>query len=313
MKVIFGLLTILCFSSFGFGQNAEVLIKWKKMADLPEARRNLKAINSGDQIFALGGYAQPSEGPDKSNFVYDLKNDKWSVKSKMITPRSNFVLISAKDKIYAIGGDKFLDKAECYDITLDKWVKLPPMPTKRQHVFGDIFENNIYVAGGLLCWKCKTEEQLTAKIEVYNILKNKWSGLPDMPTPRQNPLVSILGNSIYVIGGMDNTKVIPSVEVFDLQSQTWEKRADIPEPGFFAGSIVYKNKIYILDGAEKTELKTDILVYDPAQKKWGKATPLPYPVKLAGFTSSENKLYVVGGCDQDFKAIKSVFCGTIVD
>ena len=313
MKVITGFLTILCFSTFGFGQNVEILIKWTKLADLPEARRNLKAISSGSQIFALGGYAQPNEGPDKSHFVYDIKKDKWSVKSKMITPRSNFVLISAKDKIYAIGGDKFLDKGECYDINLDKWVKLPPMPTKRQHIFGDISGKNIYVAGGLLCWKCNAEEQLTAKIEVYNISKNKWSGLPDMPTPRQNPLVSIVGDSIYVIGGMDNTKVVPSFEVFDIQAQTWGKRADIPEPGFFAGSVVYKNKIYILDGAEETELKTDVFVYDPAQKKWGKATPLPYPVKLAGFTSIENKLYVVGGCDQDFKASKSVFCGTIVD
>ena len=313
MRVITGFLTILCLSLFGFGQNVEVLIKWKKLADLPEARRNLKAIGSGNQIFALGGYAQPSKGPDKSHFVYDIKEDKWSIRSEMITPRSNFVLISAKDKIYAIGGDKFLDKGECYDIGLDKWVELPPMPTKRQHVFGDIVGENIYIAGGLLCWKCKAEEQLTSKIEVYNISKNKWSGLPDMPTSRQNPLVSIVGDSIYVIGGMDNTKSIPSLEVFNLQSQTWEKRADIPEPGFFTGSVVYKNKIYILDGAEKTELKTEVFVYDPAQKKWEKTTPLPYPVKLAGFTSIENRLYVIGGCDADFKAIKSVYCGTIAD
>ncbi|MEN8155275.1 MAG: kelch repeat-containing protein, partial [Acidobacteriota bacterium] len=264
-------------------------------------------------IFALGGYAQPSKGPDRSHFVYDIKKDKWSVKSKMITPRSNFVLVSAEDKIFAIGGDKFLDKAERYDINSDKWTELPAMPTKRQHIFGDIYEKNIYVAGGLLCWKCKAEEQLTAKMEVYNISKKKWSALPDMPTPRQNPLVSVVGGHIYVIGGMDNTKVIPSVEVFDLQTQTWEKRADIPEPGFFSGSVVYKNKIYILDGAEKTESKTDVLVYDPAQKKWTKATPLPYPVKLAGFTLSENKLYVVGGCDSGYKAYKSVFCGTIID
>ncbi len=313
MNFVAGFLTIFCFVSFGFGQNAEILIKWKKLADLPEARRNLKAIGAGNQIFAIGGYAQPSTGPDKSHFVYDIKEDKWSIRSEMITPRSNFVLVSAKDKIYAIGGDKFLDKAECYDTNLDKWSNLPPMPTKRQHIFGDIFDENIYVAGGLLCWKCKAEEQLTAKIEVYNISKNIWSGLPDMPTPRQNPLVSIVGNSIYVIGGMDNTKVIPCVEVFDIQTQTWGKGTDMPEPGFFAGSVVYKNKIYILDGAEKNELKTDIFVYDPAQNKWGKATPLPYPVKLAGFTSIENKLYVVGGCDQGFKASKSVFCGTIVD
>ena len=312
-KIIIGFLTILFFYSLGFGQNVEVLIKWKKLADLPEARRNLKAISSGHQIFALGGYAQPSKGPINSHFAYDIKEDKWSVRSKMITPRSNFVLISAKDRIYAIGGDKFLDKAESYDINLDKWVKLQSMPTRRQHVFGDVSGENIYVAGGLLCWKCKAEEQLTAKIEVYNISKNKWSGLPDMPTPRQNPLVSIVGNSIYVIGGMDNTKTIATVEVFDLKTQTWEKRADVPEPGFFAGSVVYKNKIYILDGAEKTELKTDVFVYDPTQKKWGKTTPLPYPVKLAGFTIRENKLYVIGGCDPGFKAFKSVFCGTIVD
>lgn len=313
MKIVTVFLTILFFGSLGFGQNAEIIIKWKKLSDLPEARRNLKTISTGNQIFALGGYAQPSKGPDKSHFVYNIKEDKWSKKSKMITPRSNFALVSAKGKIYALGGDKFLDKAEFYDINSDKWAELPPMPTKRQHVFGDITGEDIYIAGGLLCWKCKPEEQLTAKIEVYNISKNKWSALPDMPTPRQNPLVSIIGNSIYVIGGMDNTKNIPPVEVYDLQAQTWKKRADVPEPGFFTGSVVYKNKIYILDGAEKSEKKTDVFVYDPASKIWKKTTPLPYPVILAGFTIRSNKLYVVGGCDPDFKAIKTVFCGTIVD
>jgi len=313
MKFVANLLIVLSFSSFAFGQNVEIPIKWKKLADLPEARRNLKVISAGHQIFALGGYAQPNNGPENSHFAYHLKEHQWSVKSNMITPRSNFALVSAKDKIYAIGGDQFLDKSEVYDIDLDKWSVLPAMPTKRQHIFGDISGVDIYIAGGLLCWKCTAEEQLTAKLEVYNISNNRWSGLADMPTSRQNPLVSIVGDHIYVIGGMDNSQNIKPVEVFDISTQNWEIVADVPESGFFAGSVVYRKKIYILDGAEETEATTDVLVYDPAKRKWGKATPLPYPVQLAGFTISENKLYVVGGCDSDYKAIKTVFCGTIVD
>ncbi len=307
------LLPFLLFSSFAFGQNIEITIEWKKLADLPEARRNLKVVGAGHRISALGGYAQPNKGPESSHYIYDIKENKWSVKSEMITPRSNFALVSSIDKIYAIGGDKFLDKSECYDIKLDKWTMLSPMPTERQHIYGDISGDNIYVVGGLLCWECKVEEQLSAKIEVYSISKNIWSGLPDMPTARQNPLVSIVGDSIYVIGGMDDTKNIQPVEVFDIRTQKWKRETDVPEPGFFAGSVVYKNKIFILDGAETTDEITDVIVYDLAQRKWGKTTPLPYPVQLAGFAISENKLYVVGGCDSDFRAIKTVYCGTIVD
>jgi len=313
MKIFTKLLIIFSLSTFAFGQDVEILIKWNKLTDLPEARRNLKVVSVGHQIFALGGYAQPNTGPVKSHFVYDLEEHRWSVNSDMITPRSNFALVSAENRIYAIGGDRLLDKAEYYDVDSDKWSMLPPMPTKRQHIFGDISGENIYIAGGLLCLKCEEEEQLSADLDVYNISNNRWSSLPAMPTSRQNPLVSIVEDSIYVIGGMDNSNNIKPVEVFDVQTQTWKKISDVPEPGFFAGSVVYRNKIFILDGAEENEEQTDIFVYDPAKRKWGKTTPLPYPVKLAGFTISENKLYVVGGCDPDYGAIKTVFSGTIID
>ena len=229
----------------------------------------------------------------------------------MNTPRSNFAIVSVKEKIFAIGGDKFLKKGEFYDIKKDKWVDITPMPIKRQHIFGDISDDNIYVAGGLLCWKCKQEEMLTAKFEVYNISDQIWTNLPAMPTPRQNPMLSIIGDKVYVIGGMKTRELISLVEVFNLKSNTWEKGLEIPEIGFYSGSIVHENKIFVLDGAEKTDDNTDIFVYNPEINKWSKATSLPYPVKLAGFTIKDNKIYVVGGCGPDFKALKTVYEGTI--
>lgn len=60
---------------FGFIPADETLrIKWERMPDLPSARRNLKAVCSLSKLHALGGYAEPFEGPESSHFIFDLRN-----------------------------------------------------------------------------------------------------------------------------------------------------------------------------------------------------------------------------------------------
>ena len=304
--------SIMLFLAFGFISAEDALnIKWERMPDMPQARRNLKAICTPTKLHALGGYAQPSRGPEPSHFIYDFTTGSWSEGAVMPTPRSNFALAAKGDRLFAIGGDRFLDRGEVYDALAGQWQPLPGMSVKRQHLFAEILDDRIYVPGGLLCWECPAEQKLCSVLEAFDIKANAWVQLPRMPTARQNPLISALARKLYVMGGMDHEQSIPLVEIFDVDRNTWTRGNPLPETKFYSGSVVFNGLILVLSAAEAGDRQTSILVYDPRREQWGRATPLPYEIKLTGFAIQGNELYVVGGSDPTFKAVQTVYRGTI--
>ncbi len=298
---------------FGFVSAEETLkIKWEQMPDLPLARRNLKAVCSPSKLHALGGYAQPSQGPEPSHFIYDFTTGSWSEGLAMPTARSNFALVAKGNRVFAIGGDPFLDLGEVYNALADQWKPLPRMSVKRQHLFGEIRDDKIYVPGGKLSPEYPVEQRLGNVLEAFDINTNTWEQLPQMPTARENPMISALGQKLFVMGGMDREGSTPLVEIFDVNQNTWTKGTPLPETSFFSGSVVFDGLILVLGGAEAGDKETSILVYDPQRNHWGQATPLPYAIKLTGFAIKGNELYVVGGCDPTFTAVKTVYKGTIL-
>ena len=164
--------SIILLSVLGFIPAEEALtIKWEQMPDLPLARRNLKAVCSPTKLHALGGYAQPSKGPEPSHFIYDFTTGSWSEGAVMPTARSNFALVAKGNRVFAIGGDEFLDQGEVYDAPADQWKPLPGMSVKRQHLFGEIRDDKIYVPGGLLSWQYPAEQRLCNVLEAFDIEK----------------------------------------------------------------------------------------------------------------------------------------------
>jgi hypothetical protein len=310
MKFRFAILLILAFACVSAEE--ALTIKWQRMPSLPQARRNLKAACTATKLHALGGYAEPSRGPEPSHFIFDFSTGSWSEGAVMPTARSNFALAAKGDRVFAIGGDRFLDRGEAYDALAGQWQPLPVMSVKRQHLFAAILDDRIYVPGGLLCWQCPAEQKLCNVLEAFDIKADAWIQLPRMPTARQNPLVSALDRKLYVMGGMDHDHFMPLVEIFDIERNTWTRGAPLPETKFYSGSVVFDGLILVLSGADAGDGQTSVLVYDPRRDQWARATPLPYEVKLAGFAVKGNELYVVGGCDPAFKATDAVYRGTIL-
>jgi N-acetylneuraminic acid mutarotase len=288
-----------------------VEIQWTRKADLPAARRNLKAVSAAQKIYAAGGYAQPHRGPERGLFVYDIAGDRWEHKAQMLTGRSNFAFVAHGGRLYAIGGDPFLEKGEAYDPAADVWKAIQGMPTARQHLNGCSLQDRVYVIGGLRSRE-KVPAALSCSNEVYDPGVGKWTSLAALPSCRQNASLAGAGGGIFVIGGMTADDVVADVDVYAPDSDRWAAIADLPMAGFLSGATVIGDTLFVLDGVRKSEGFTRLFVYDTAVGKWSLATPLPIGLKLAGFTSWDDRLYVVGGCDESFVASAAVFEGRLV-
>lgn len=56
-----------------------------------------------------------------------------------------------------------------------------------------------------------------------------WELSPSMKHKRAGHAAVILGNSIYVIGGTNDTRILRSVERFDVETQMWFQVASMHE------------------------------------------------------------------------------------
>lgn len=83
--------------------------------------------------------------------VYDPATETWTELCSMIEPRKNHGLVFVKDKIFAVGGQNGLgglDNVEYYDIKLNEWKMVSPMPWRGVTVKCAAVGSVIYVLAG---------------------------------------------------------------------------------------------------------------------------------------------------------------------
>ncbi|MGZ5486242.1 MAG: kelch repeat-containing protein [Nitrososphaeraceae archaeon] len=59
--------------------------------------------------------------------------------------------------------------------------------------------------------------------------ESSWSNGTAMPTPRTEITATIIGDNIYIIGGLDKSgKVLDTVEVFNIKNDSWKMVTPLP-------------------------------------------------------------------------------------
>lgn len=144
---------------------------------------------------------------------------------------------------------------------------------------GTIYKDFVYISGGhdyqigpyrknLLCYDHRTDV---------------WEERRPMTTARGWHSMCSLGDSIYSIGGSDDS--LESMERFDVlgveayspQCNQWTRVAPLLHANSESGVAVWEGRIYILGGYswENTAFSKTVQVYDREKDKWSKGTDLP--------------------------------------
>lgn len=289
------LITTLCFCTLICTSFAQTIV-WKQLASLPEGYNGGEAVSLNNEIYFVAGRTKTT----KSASFYKLnpKTNQWIKLADIPEPATNFALAAVKGKIYAIGGDRFQNANREYNPQTNTWRILEPMPTARQHIDCGVFDNSIFIMGGLTSW-----DSISKKNETYNISTNTWSEKAAVPSLRNCPAVVTKDSLIYVIGGGGSKASVweetASVECYNIKSNTWERKADLPYKLYKPAAIVVNNKLMVLGGSttigENTVTLDKVLIYNSESDEWTETTPLPSKNIFFGCTSIGNKIYVIGG------------------
>ena len=129
---------------------------------------------------------------------------------------------------------------------------------------------------------------------------SSWVQLTSMEIARSEISAAVIGETIYVPGGLVSTAqgvgVAASMEIYDSGADTWGSAADLPAPRHHSMSVAVDGLVYLLGGfGDSFDPWATGWVFEPQPNGWGEIANLPLSVGAGAAAEIEGIIYVAGG------------------
>ena len=209
------------------------LSSWTAVAPMTTPRRGFGLVGMNNAVYAVGG------NDAYSNCLHTaeryLGGSSWTTIANMSTARFYVALAasSSTNALYAVGGYdgvSTLRTAEMYNPSTDKWSRMAPMLSPRDHMSSAVLGGMLYVIGGF------NGEKTEKSTEIFDVAAGKWKLGPSLAAPRDNYALAVAtyggnrsrrsssssvgGGALYVLGGFGsaNAKQLKTVEVLTVDA-----------------------------------------------------------------------------------------------
>ncbi|XP_048747905.1 kelch-like protein 26 isoform X3 [Ostrea edulis] len=239
---------------------SHVTTSWKTFTTIPHIKQcnfGLSVLNN--EMFVVGGCFndQIQEVVHQYGFRYNPEKDTWKSIAPMNHERCRFYLGALGGKLYAIGGDPSasndvsLDSApcECFLPEENKWTAISPLPGNRSQHAGVVFQNALYISGGLQ----DADEDFYTSFFRYDPVSDSWTELSPMLSPRADHAMFIYEGHIYVAGGWHENPnqqriMVADLDRYDHLADRWDTVTTVPDPRLYATYTVMDGKLHIVGG-----------------------------------------------------------------
>ena len=170
---------------------------------------------------------------------------------------------------------------------------------RERHKLLALTQNNIYALGGV----DHSNETAIAKCEMYDILEDSWSHIPDMPTAKYLfGAATVNRKLIYIFGGFTTSQEPKnSIECYDSDAKSWttittEGQTLEPKQGLLASSI--SGGSILVFGGESDKERIPTYIFDHSKKSLEKIAiecnlpPLCHDEGVPVVTN-KNRVYVI--------------------
>jgi hypothetical protein len=271
---------------------------WTTLAPVPSPTEGMTVGGVGN--VNIGAYGS-SGGDTNLTRLYGSTTDSWSSGALGLgSARSEAADGDTTHAgfLYVIGGESagvVQADLQRYDLVMNTWTTLAPMPTARAGAAAAAVDNNIFVIGGRLSapGACGGGPYL-ATVEKYDVDTNTWSAVAPLPSARSDLAAVAHGGKIFVFGGCAGP-VTSEVDMYDPQTNTWTTGlAPMPTPRASLAVGHSGQSVYAIGGWNGSALSVNE-VYNIAGNSWSTNTPMPTARLEAGTRSHGGRIYVVGG------------------
>ena len=292
-----------------------------------EGRARRRRLHSGrGLVLMIGGHAlgQCSGGCYESSTAvecYDSRSGVWSDHAHLNHARRDAAAVTHDGDVYVLGGKNGYQYAVDNTIEMigsvelfeqysehERWQSEAPLQVPRSGAAAASFDGALYCLGGevnmspMPDWP-DTSVRLTSHVEQYDPAAGRWVTASAMPRARKDFAVAVLGDRLYVMGGLTVTdesgvreearhgypelraarglrpayyvrgitEATPSVEYFD--GHAWHSAPSLSRPYVSCSAITYEGKIYLTGvHARGGDYSSSVECYDPSVGRWVELT-----------------------------------------
>ena len=179
--------------------------------------------------------------------------------------------------------------------TASRWRAQAQLATPRRRLAAAALNSHIYAIGG------ETPQGITGAVEIYAADDDDWSPGLSKPSPAADIGATVLGEHIYVPGGVlaDGT-YSDLLEVYIPEQDGpghWKIETSMPRPMSAYASAAHGGALYLFGGWDGTLWSAETFSYDPITQQWARRNPMAAPRAYAGAGTVGDQIYVLGGYD----------------
>ena len=272
---------------------------WKPAAPIPTPRQMLGATTDGKVVYALGG----SNGTADLATVetYDPASDTWASQPELPGRRSDFGVATVDGRVVLVGGvsqGQVLKSVVALDLATQSWNGLPDLATPRHGMAVAGVGKTVYAIGGA---KGVGDSDITASSEAMKLAPRKpqpaaeWRVLPDAPVERLMMAWAVVGDEIWIAGGLREGETLTTVQSYNTKTNAWQERPPLPEPLHHATATAYRGDMVVIGGATDNLADASNKVFAFRNGAWEELPPLNHARAAAAAAAVGDKLVVVGG------------------
>jgi hypothetical protein len=239
---------------------------WATRTPVPSPDGYALGVLNG-KLHVVGGLG---DTPAATMYAYDPATNSWTAEAPMATARSSPVTSAVDGRLYVIGGyddgGGVINTMEAYDPSTNSWTTIGTTPQVA-------FTTATATAVGGLVYLTSLDHYGAGMMYVYDPASSTWATRASMPSARRAPVLGLLGQNIYAVGGgvatdsttrnFDGLRDLSSVvEAYDPATDTWRSVQALP-PGENGGPAGPGSSVGIIDGVIYAVIGQRMFAYRP--------------------------------------------------
>lgn len=254
------------------------------------------ALSAAQEIYLIGGSEEYSHKQVKQVDVLNPATGKWRIGAELTAPRDFAAMTTIGRCVVFAGGQDLSSGAsnrfDLYDLVEQKWLVGQPMPVAVSRAAADVWGLQSVITGGL---ESRDGRSVNSRVvQMYDRRMSTWSLGPLLPEPRHGHTCTVLGDTVYVVGGEGGEEMRPTSSVIALKSgaKAWARVASLPQPRAFQATVAFEGKLYVFGnrGPAPHPLK-----YDPKSDRWTEMACPDIESHRTAFAETDGKVYFFGG------------------
>jgi non-specific serine/threonine protein kinase len=217
----------------------------------------------------------------------------WQQGEPLSLPRTEVAAARSGAELVVVGGyvpwGDTSAQADAYTPATRRWRRLPDLPVAVNHAMAATWRGKAIVVGGYVARSAPADR-------AFVLESGRWRELARLPAGRAAGGAAVIGDTLYVVAGVDPAGLARASYALDLRRNRW-RQIPGPTPREHLAVTATGGRVYALAGRTAgldTNLRT-LESWKPGARRWARLPPVPVGRGGTAATAVGRTIVSIGG------------------